>query len=108
MANAKVKPSFQEYDASGFKLGMKFTAPVYFDDGENMFLAENCPIKPYHLQAVKQWGISVVLTFGKLTNDSPQFDNAAAAAGLRGASLNTACYAAIDDMPEEPEELREV
>jgi hypothetical protein len=74
-AGASPKPVFQKYNASYLKLGMKFTAPVYFEDGENMFLAENCTIKPYHLQAIKQWGFAVILTFGKLTSDSPAVDD---------------------------------
>ena len=101
MANAKVKPSFQEYDASGLKLGMKFTAPVYFDDGENMFLAENCAIKPYHLQAVKQWGINVLLTFGKLTNDSPNFERGAGSpAGSAGVSRGGPAFEKIEELEE--------
>ena len=97
MANAKVKPSFQEYDASGLKLGMKFTAPLYFDDGENMFLAENCAIKPYHLLAVKQWGINVLLTFGKPASDSPGFESARIP---RGVSPSGAAFEKLEELEE--------
>jgi hypothetical protein len=69
--------AFQKYSTSLLKLGMKFTAPVFFDDGVNMFLAENCAVKKYHLEAVKQWAFTDVLTYGKLTPDSPRADNGA-------------------------------
>jgi hypothetical protein len=72
--NSSSISSFGKYDARHLKLGMKFTAPVYFDDGENMFLAPNCTVKSYHLQAIKQWDIEVLLSSGKLTPDSPLTD----------------------------------
>jgi hypothetical protein len=72
---AAPKPTFQKYNTSYLKLGMKFTAPVFFDDGVNMFLAENCTVKSYHLQAIKQWSLPVILTYGKLTSDSPRADD---------------------------------
>ena len=31
---------FSKVDVSQIKLGIRFTAPVFFDDGKNMFLAE--------------------------------------------------------------------
>ena len=43
---------------------MKFSAPVFFDDGENMFLAENKPVLQYHIDALKKWNIPFVLTYG--------------------------------------------
>jgi hypothetical protein len=63
--------SFTKYNAGNFRLGMKFTAPVFFDDGENMFLAPSQTVKPYHLQAIKQWNIKTLLSRGKLAPNSP-------------------------------------
>ena len=37
--------SFNRIDSSEIKLGMRFSAPVFFDDGENMFLAEEKSVK---------------------------------------------------------------
>jgi hypothetical protein len=71
---ASTESSFEHYDASYLKKGMKFTGPVFFDDGENMFLAPHSTVKAYHIQAVKRWKIGTVLTRGKLTSDSPQSD----------------------------------
>lgn len=45
--------------------GMRFTAPVFFDDGENMLLARGVPIKTRELNALDRWKISYVLTAGK-------------------------------------------
>ena len=43
---------------------MRFSAPVFFDDGKNMFLAEGKTVKPYHIQALKRWHIPFLLSFG--------------------------------------------
>ena len=56
------------------KLGMRFTAPVFFDDGTNMFLAENKPIKQFHLDAIKQWKIKKVVTYGRLIDSNNKGD----------------------------------
>ncbi len=45
--------------------GMKFSAPVFFDDGKNMFLSERKPIKNFHLAVLKNWNIPFVITHGK-------------------------------------------
>jgi hypothetical protein len=70
--SASAESSLEKYGAEYLKTGMKFTAPVFFDDGMNMFLAQNCAVKAYHIQAITRWGIGAVLTRGKLTPDSPQ------------------------------------
>ena len=48
------------------KEGNIFSAPVFFDDGKNMFLAAGKSVKPYHLQALVRWKIPFLLTYGKL------------------------------------------
>ena len=37
------------------ELGMRFSAPVFFDDGKNMFLPEKKPVKKNHLEILKKW-----------------------------------------------------
>lgn len=50
-------------------LGMRFTAPVFFDDGKNMFLAEKKPVRQYHLKALEKWSIPFLLTYGTLIDE---------------------------------------
>ncbi len=44
--------------------GMRFSAPVFFDDGENMLVSKGSPIKARELKALDRWKISFVLTAG--------------------------------------------
>lgn len=46
--------------------GMKFSAPLFFEDEKHMFLAENKPVRKMHLDAVSRWKIPFVLTSGRL------------------------------------------
>ncbi len=61
---------FNRINAQDIKLGMRFTAPVFFDDGENMFLAEEKSIKNYHLLALKRWNVRYLLTYGRLLDSN--------------------------------------
>jgi hypothetical protein len=45
--------------------GVSFSAPVFFEDGKNMFLAANHPVKKYHLSALKRWNVPFLVTAGK-------------------------------------------
>ena len=54
----------KKFSAADAKLNMMFSAPVFFDDGKNMFLAEGKTIKPYHIAAIKRWNIKNLLTSG--------------------------------------------
>lgn len=56
---------FTRIDSSEIKEGTVFSAPVFFDDGENMFLAEGKPAKKYHVDAIKRWDIDFLLTYGR-------------------------------------------
>jgi len=58
--------SFTKIKSSDIKEGMRFSAPVFFDDGKNMFLAEGKAAKPYHIVALKRWAIPYLLTYGHL------------------------------------------
>jgi len=53
-------------DCKEIKLGMRFSAPVFFDDGENMFLGEEKSVKNYHIEAIRRWNIEYLLTYGHL------------------------------------------
>ncbi|MBR1404331.1 MAG: phosphohydrolase [Treponema sp.] len=61
---------FNKIDAHEIKVGMRFSAPVFFDDGDSMFLAEEKSIKNYHIDAIQRWNISYLLTYGHLISDS--------------------------------------
>lgn len=61
--------NFTKIDARDLRLGMRFSAPVFFDDGENMFLAEEKSVKAYHLAAIRRWNIKYFLTYGHLISD---------------------------------------
>ena len=45
---------FNKIDAHEIKVGMRFSAPVFFDDGDSMFLAEEKSIKNYHIDAIQR------------------------------------------------------
>lgn len=61
--------NFTKIDTRDLKIGMRFSAPVFFDDGENMFLAEEKSVKQYHIAAIERWNIKYLLTFGRLVSD---------------------------------------
>ena len=56
--------TFKKINSQDIKEGMRFSAPVFFDDGTNMFLAEGKAAKPYHIAAIKRWKIPFLLTYG--------------------------------------------
>lgn len=57
---------------SDLREGMRYTAPVFFDDGKNMFLAESKPVKQYHLKALERWNIPFLLTYGHLIDEKKE------------------------------------
>ncbi len=46
------------------KEGVSFSAPVFFEDSVNMFLAANHPAKHYHVVAIERWKIPFLMTAG--------------------------------------------
>ncbi len=54
----------KKLDCSFIHIGTCFSAPVYFDDGKNMFLAAGKQAKPYHVSALVRWKIPYLLTAG--------------------------------------------
>ena len=75
--------------ASELKLNMMFSAPVFFEDGKYMFLAEGKSIKPYHLEALKKWNIQYVLTDGNI-EEQGEGSNIERMAGFDKKRLNRA------------------
>ena len=63
---------FSKIDCKQLKLGMRFSAPVFFDDGENMFLGEEKAVKNYHLDAIQRWNIDHLLTYGHLVAEGKE------------------------------------
>lgn len=63
-------PDFQKINCSEIKLGMRFSMPVFFDDGKNMFLAKKRTVKKYHLNAISQWSLPFLLTAGSVIEDT--------------------------------------
>ena len=52
------------------KLNNFYSAPVFFDDGKCMFLANGKSVKPYHIAALKRWNIPFLMTAGHLVEQS--------------------------------------
>ncbi len=61
--------NFNKISCDEIRLGMRFSAPVFFDDGENMFLAEGKTVKLYHMTALARWKIPYLLTFGHVITE---------------------------------------
>ncbi len=57
-------------NATSLKKGMLFSAPLFFDDEKNMFLAERFPVERFHLETIKRWRIRTLCTFGEELDSS--------------------------------------
>jgi hypothetical protein len=90
--------SFIKIKSGEIKEGMRFSAPVFFDDGKNMFLAEGKAAKPYHIVALKRWAIPYLLTYGHLIADS---DN-----GMLSGSFSSDDLESVDDLEPLDEETK--
>lgn len=84
----------KKINRSELREGLIFSAPVFFDDGENMLLSQGMPFKKRELAALDRWKISFVLSAGRAIS-------AAEAKALAQAAVN-------DDDLEEIEEIEEV
>ena len=69
-----VKKNYTQVQVSDIKIGVRYSAPVFFDDGVNMFLAEGKTAKQYHMNALKKWNIPYLLTFGHVIADEDLTD----------------------------------
>ena len=93
----------KKFSAADAKLNMMFSAPVFFDDGKNMFLAEGKTIKPYHLAAIKRWNIKNLLTSGH-TVAQEEGANIARMAGFDKKNLDDQDAGELEEL----EELEEI
>ncbi len=55
----------KKINRSDLREGMRFSAPVFFDDGESMLVSQGVPFKTRELSALDRWKISYVLTAGR-------------------------------------------
>lgn len=51
------------------KEGMCFSAPLFFDDGENMFLPKGHAVSAYHVNVIKRWKVPFLLTSGHIVTE---------------------------------------
>lgn len=51
------------------KEGIIYSAPLFFDDGVNMFLAKRRALKKYHIDILKKWSIPFIITYGTVIDD---------------------------------------
>jgi hypothetical protein len=63
--------TFTRIKCDDIKEGVRFSAPVFFDDGTNMFLAEGKAAKAYHVMALKRWNVPFLLTYGHELSSAP-------------------------------------
>ena len=61
--------NFKKISCDDIAIGVRFSAPVFFDDGENMFLAEGKSAKAYHLATIKRWKVPYLLSYGHIIHD---------------------------------------
>ena len=50
--------------SSDIHLAERISAPDFFEDPKNMFLAEGKTAKQYHINALKRWKIPYLLSYG--------------------------------------------
>ena len=93
-------------EVSTIKLHMVFSAPVFFEDGKNMFLAAGKSIKNYHLAALKKWKVPFLMTEGHSIEET-EGSNIERMAGFDRRRFDVAGGSQDDDI-EELEELEEV
>ncbi|MBQ3670943.1 MAG: phosphohydrolase [Treponema sp.] len=67
--------NFNKISCDEIKVGVKFSAPVFFDDGENMFLAEEKSAKQYHVAALARWNIPYLLSYGHVITGNDESDS---------------------------------
>ncbi|MCQ2584286.1 MAG: hypothetical protein MJ185_01745 [Treponema sp.] len=56
----------ERIEISAIKPGIRFSKPVYFDDGKNMFIESGITVKPYHMAALTKWRIPFLLSDGHI------------------------------------------
>ncbi|MDR3284231.1 MAG: phosphohydrolase [Treponema sp.] len=61
-------------DAQTVQAGMRFTAPLFFDEGVNLFAAQGQPLNGFHLRAIQDWHIDFLYTSGEPDNSEDRED----------------------------------
>ena len=56
--------NLHQINVDSVKEGMCFSSPLFFDDGENMFLPKGHAVSLYHLNVLKRWKVPFLLTSG--------------------------------------------
>ncbi|MCF0243030.1 MAG: phosphohydrolase [Treponema sp.] len=56
-------------EISNIKVGMRYSKPIFFDDGKNMFIESGVSIKPHHMAALTKWKIPFLLSDGRLLGE---------------------------------------
>lgn len=79
--------------------GMRFSAPVFFEDGENMLVSKGVPIRARELAALDRWDIPYVLTAGSVLLEDIQDENMAK-------EIEEPCeMEELDELEEEPQSV---
>lgn len=55
----------KKINTAELKQGIRYSANVFFDDGQNMLLQKGAPITDYELNVLKKWEIDYVITEGE-------------------------------------------
>ncbi|OJF76048.1 MAG: hypothetical protein BKP49_09560 [Treponema sp. CETP13] len=61
--------------SSSLKVGQKFSEPLFFEDGKNMFLAQDCAVRKSHLEVISRWDISFLITEGHVLKENEIIPN---------------------------------
>ena len=61
--------------ASELKEGQRYSAPLFFDDGQNMLLLKGQPVTEYEIDMLKHWKIQYVLTAGGVIPEKSDSDD---------------------------------
>lgn len=62
----------KKINASELKIGSRYSAPLFFDDGKSMLLPVGTPVSEYELDTLKNWDVSFVLTEGREITEEEQ------------------------------------
>ncbi|MGF7109017.1 HD-GYP domain-containing protein [Treponema pedis] len=92
---------------SELKIGSRYSAPILFDDGQNMLLAENSPVTEYEINVLKRWKIPYVITAGEIIPPGMKKRSDIAAAEADKLLNNADTVEELEDI-QEVEELSEV
>lgn len=64
----------EKIEISTVKPGIRFSKPVFFDDGKNMFIESGITVKPYHMAALTKWHIPFLLSDGHIMEPDEELE----------------------------------